>query len=246
MDKPIVFFDLETTGVSITSDHIVELYAAKWQNGTVIGELHMFFNPGIPMPIDAYNVHHIGDEFLADKPFFADKANEIAEFFGDNYVCGHNVKKFDVPMLSEHLHHCGIAWPTDTANILDTYAVERVLTSHSLIETYKRYFGADYQDIIGEAHGAKADTLATMGVFDSQCKVLNIKDAADFYEAGKPDKRQADLTGSLVYDDSGDICWNFGKHIGRKVKDTPDYANWVLSSSFSSITKMMVQKALTT
>jgi DNA polymerase-3 subunit epsilon len=247
--KPIIFFDTETTGLSTVTDRIVELYAAKVQNGDVIAEYHQFFNPGFPVPQEAINVHHITNEFLADKPSFESKALEIAEFFKDCYVCGHNGRKYDVPLLSEELGRAGIVWPTDLTTILDTYQVEKTLLSHSLIATYKRYFGKDYSETIGDAHGAKADTLATIAVFKEQCKRIDAdastqKGIDAFYKAGRPDEHQADVAGNLVYDDAHELCWNFGKNRGRKVKDTFSYATWVLGQNFAASTKALIRKEL--
>lgn len=246
--KDIVFFDLETTGLDTTTDRIVELYAIRLSHSGAKRDLHYFFNPGMPMPAEAEAVHHISDDMLADKPVFSDKAQEVFEFFSNCYVCGHNVLGYDCVMLSEELSRAGFAWPASNKQILDTYKVERVLRSHSLIATYKRYFGVDYSETIGQAHGAKADVLATIEVFKKQVEECKLSiDADDFEEqyrqVGKPNDDIVDIAGNLVLID-GKICFNFGKNKGRPVADCRAYAAWVLGQSFASSTKAIIRQII--
>lgn len=246
--KDIVFFDLETTGLNTVTDRIVELYAKRISPDGSERELHQFFNPGMPMPAEAEAVHHISDTMLADKPAFADKAKEVFDFFSDCYICGHNVLGYDCVMLSEELSRSGFIWPADKKLILDTYKVEKKLRSHSLIATYKRYFGVDYSETIGQAHGAKADVLATIEVFKKQleeCQIDLVTDEAaeQYRQVGKPDDNVVDIAGNLVLI-NGEICFNFGKNKGQPVKLCRDYAMWMLGQSFASSTKAIIKQII--
>lgn len=246
--KDIVFFDLETTGLNTVTDRIVELYAKRLSPDGSERELHQFFNPGFPMPAEAEAVHHISNAMLADKPAFADKAKEVFDFFSDCYACGHNALNYDCVMLSEELSRSGFIWPADKKLILDTYKVEKTLRSHSLIATYKRYFGVDYSETIGQAHGAKADVLATIEVFKKQideCKIdLGTEESAEQYrQVGKPDDNVVDLAGNLILINDV-ICFNFGKNKGQPVADNPSYAMWMLRSDFAASTKAIIRQIL--
>jgi DNA polymerase-3 subunit epsilon len=247
--KPVVFFDTETTGLDVYTERIVELYMRKVdvQTGNVLGEYHQFFNPGRPIPQEAVNVHHITDEDVKDCPRFAEKAQEVADFIKDCYICGHNSNKYDVLLLSEELGRARVAFKFDKSLLLDTYQVERQLMSHSLIATYKRYKGKDYSETIGDAHGAKADTLATIEVFNEQMSRIEHTEeqiGEQFRKAGNPNDNEIDLAGNLVKNADGVPCYNFGKNKGRPVKSDTGYAMWMLQSNFPTDTKLCLQQIL--
>lgn len=246
--RPVVFFDTETTGLDVFTDKIVELYMRKVNPETmeVLGEIHQFLNPGRPIPVEAMNVHHITNEQVKDCPSFRDIAQEVVDFIKDCYICGHNSNKYDVLLLSEEIGRARVPFKFDKSLLLDTYQVEKALMPHTLIATYKRYFGKDYAETIGDAHGAKADTLATIAVFGKQLERITIDDNAcdAFRAAGNPNDNEIDLAGNLVKNADGVPCYNFGKNKGKPVKSEVGYAMWMLQSSFPTDTKLCLQQIL--
>lgn len=250
--KPIVFFDLETTGTDVVKDRIIEIYLCKMNiDGNIVDELYTYINPERFIPKEATDVHHITNEMVKDAPTFATKGQEILKFVEGCYICGHNSNKFDVVMLSEEFTRVGLRWSFSFSDLLDTYMVERAIESHSLVETYKRYYGKDYSETIGDAHGAKADTLAVVDVFKAQLARLNLQEALSaenlekFRQTGKPNENQVDLAGYLTKAPDGTILYNFGKNKGQAVKADIGYANWMLGQSFPLNTKQWLRYILT-
>lgn len=250
MNKPIIVFDVETTGTDVCRDRIVELYACKILPPAkeVKEELHLFFNPGFPMSEEVIAVHGITDEQVANCPAFADKANAVFSFFDGCMLAGHNITKFDVLILAEEFNRAGYAWDVKFADILDTYAIEKAMHSHSLIASYKRYYGVDYDTVYGKAHGAKADTLANVDVMLAQLNELGIafEDAElpKYQAVGGDNSNKVDLAGMLIRNDNGEVCYNFGKHKGQPVLQQRGYANWMLCENFHSSTKAVLRKLL--
>lgn len=248
--KQIVFFDTETTGLSITKDKIVELYMAKFDFSTAerkVAELHLFLNPGFPMPPEAEAVHHISDVFLADKPKFRDVADSILQFVSGCLLCGHNSNKYDVLLLVEEFANAGIDWRPANEQLLDTLAAERAICAHNLIATYKRYYGHDYSGDFGEAHGAKADTLATEKVFVKQILELGTTFDNDGFERHRTAGKcvdTIDIAGMLRRDNNGVICYTFGKNAGKPVLHDRNYARWMLANDFSADTKTCLRLIL--
>lgn len=235
----IVFFDIETTGLDTVQDQIVEIALVKVDADSfdIIDELCLRIKPDAPMNPDAQAVHGISMEDLANCPKFAEVAQQIYDFISNCYVCGHNIMRFDALMLSEEFSKCGIVWPTDKSMLLDTYIVEKTLMSHSLIATYKRYFGEDYQDTIGKAHGAHADTLATVKVMQAQMAKHNINSIKDVNDMSV-NALQVDLAGKLARKTpDGPICYTFGKYANMPVLHDIGYAKWMLGQAFPSETK---------
>lgn len=260
MSEPIInFFDVETTGLNTTTDQIVELYIAKTKGLKIIDELHLFIKPTCPMTPAAEAVHHISIDSLADKPVFAEVAKQIYDFLGfqangrtSEYFAGHNVVKFDIIMLAEQFAKASMPILISQCQIIDTCAIERGLFPHTLIAAYKRYYGKDYSETIGDAHGAKADTLATIDVAKAQtAKVLHELPILDTPEsidtlrhAGRTNDNFADLLGLLIVDADGKLRFNFGKCNGQLVTENLGYAKWMLTQQFPSDTKALLMMYL--
>lgn len=239
LTKPIVFFDLETTGIDPVNDRIVQIAVIKkLPNGDAI-EKEMLINPEIPIPIGATDVHGITDEMVADKPKFRQVAKAIFEFFEDCDIAGYNSNHFDVPFLASSFERCGIVFPSEDSKLIDMLAIERKLNSNTLEEVYKRYTGS----ILLDAHDALADVRATLTVFEHQIKRLP-KSVEEIELLQNDGKKRADIAGRLLYDDDDNLCFAFGKHKGKKVRLNVDYAHWMLGQNFPEQTKVMIRKEI--
>jgi DNA polymerase-3 subunit epsilon len=266
LSKPIVFFDLETTGIDVVKDSIIELAMIKVKTVQTLMDifmhrdnqskdienlesLHKFCNPGKPIPPEVIAIHGITDERVAQCPKFAEIAPQEKALVDGCYLCGFNSDRFDTIMLVEEMNRANVPLVIDKSMLLDAYKVEKQLCSRTLIATYKRYYEQDYGSVIGSAHGAKADTIATIAVFAAQFhKLANDANDLDICEnyrlSGKPNDKQIDLAGFLAYNDNHEACFTFGKYKGQTVKQNWSYASWMLSSSFPTETKQVIRDIL--
>lgn len=226
--RPIVFFDLETTGVDVEHDRIVSVGIVKrFPNGKT-EEYEFFINPGRPIPPEATAVHGINDEKVADCPSFKDVANQIYAIFVDSDVAGFNSNRFDCPFLFTELARAGIIWEYTKHHFVDVFVMYSRINERTLAAAYQQYIGGDF-----DAHDAIADVKATIEVFDAMLDEhedlpLTV-DALDLY-CGY-DKQRADLSGKFYWDD--DILrFNFGPKKDEPVKDHPGMIDWILSKDF--------------
>ena len=239
--RPIVFFDLETTGVSTTNDRIVQIGAIKLLADGTEEVKNVIINPTIPIPAGATVVHGIGDEDVQDKPKFRQIAKSFLKWLSGCDLAGYNSDNFDVPLLIEEFARVGITFPEEGTSFIDVLKIERMVCSHKLGNTYQRYTGEELED----AHDALADIRATLTIFQKQLEKnpdLPIE-AADIDLLCQGENRRVDFAGKL-YEKEGQVYWRFGKHKDKLVSKTASYANWVLGSDFPSETKAQIRKVL--
>lgn len=238
LKRPIVFFDLETTGTNVTRDRIVEIsYIKVYPDGTE-EERQMLVNPGMPIPAESTAVHHITDEMVADKPKFADIAPLLREMFTGSDIAGFNSNKFDVPMLIEEFSRVGMRFDVFNRKFVDVQNIFHKMEPRTLIAAYKFYCGLDLTD----AHSAKADTRATYEVLKKQLEKYedlpnDVEGLNDFSRI----KGSVDLSARVVRNDNGVEVFNFGKHKGKPVKEVfksePSFYHWVMQGDFPKDTK---------
>jgi DNA polymerase-3 subunit epsilon len=244
LERPIIFFDLETTGLTIGKDHIVELcYIRLEPNGCERAET-LRFNPGMPIPKEASAVHGITNEDVKDCPTFAQKAKELAKVFEDCDLAGYNSNRFDVPMLAEEFALCGIDIRIHEKKLVDVQNIFHKMEQRTLVAAYKFYCGKDLEN----AHSALADTRATLEVLEAQLDRYpdtlrnDVPFLADFTQMF----RGVDLACRFVYDEKGVEIVNFGKHKGEPVKDVlkkdPNYKAWILQGDFTINTKQTLER----
>lgn len=239
--KPIVFFDLETTGVSTTYDRIVQIGAIKVHPDGTEEIKNVLINPTIPIPAGAAAVHGISDEDVKDKPEFRRIAKSFLKWLSGCDLAGYNSDNFDVPMLVEEFSRVGITFPEPDTCFIDVLKIERLVCSHKLGETYKRYTGEELID----AHDAIADIRATVAIFNKQLAnnpELPV-DAAGLDAYCQGEFKRVDFAGKL-YEKEGDAYWKFGKYRDKLVKETREYCRWVLNSDFPAETKMQIRRIL--
>ncbi len=238
LKKPIIFFDLETTGINLMSDRIVEISLIKvMPNGEEIEKTRRI-NPGVHIPEEASSIHGIYDEDVASCPMFKQVAKDLANIFTGCDIAGFNSNRFDVPMLDQEFRRAGVKFDFSKARFIDVQTIFHKREPRNLIAAYKFYCGKD----LTEAHSASADTRATYEVLMAQYDRYDDlpKDMAQLseYSGGN---RCVDLMGRLVYDDQGREIINFGKYKGCVAADVlrkdPGYYSWILQGDFSDNTK---------
>lgn len=238
--KPIVFFDIETTGQDPAKDKIVSIAVLKVFPDGKREEKSIFMNPGRPIPAAATEINKITDEMVKDKPPFSQYARAMFDFFEGCDIGGFNCIRFDVPLLSEEFARCGMNFPDPNAKLVDVCVIYHKKEPRNLSAGYKFYVGKEMKD----AHNAQADINATFEIFLKQLEFYeDLKDFDAVTSFCKLDNR-VDLAGKILRDTEGDYIYSFGKHRGVKVKTASDYAQWMLTADFSINTKTVIRGIL--
>ena len=241
LTKPICFFDLETTGVNITTDRIVEISILKVHpNGKE--ESHTWrVNPTIPIPPEVTLVHGISDADVADKPTFKELAKEIYSLIRDADLGGFNSNRFDIPLLAEELLRAGIDFDMKNRVSVDVQTIFHKMEQRTLSAAYKFYCDKNLED----AHSAEADTRATYEVLKAQIERYDeLQNDTKFLAEFSSRKQFADFAGFIVYNKDGEECFSFGKHKGKTVNEVldsePGYFGWLLDADFPLYTKKVL------
>lgn len=241
IEKAIIFFDLETTGVSVDNDRIVQIACIKIEaDGTKI-EKQLLINPTIPIPKEASDVHGITDEMVKDAPKFVNISKSIYAFFEGCDIGGFNSDNFDVPMLMTEFERVGLTFPNWDCVFVDVLKYERHLRPNKLVDVYKRYTGED----LDGAHDAMNDVRATLAVLVHQVEGKDDITPSEIDLICQGDRKRFDVAGKCYYDKEGAVRWSFGKNINKLVKDDLGYVNWVLTNSFPSETKAKLRELIT-
>lgn len=236
LTRPLVTFDLESTGPRPLIDRIVQIGVIRTEPSGSETLMDLLINPGMPIPADASAVHGITDAMVATAPWFADVAAEVAEIFAGCDLHGFNLRAFDVPMLRREFARAGVAWPCEDARVVDSFAIFREREPRNLGAAVRWY--CDGREHVG-AHTALADARASLDVLRGQLARypdLAAMDmtALDLASGGRrPD--WAVENGQLRWRDDGDLYIAFGKHEGRRLVDMDDgFLRWVLRADFPS------------
>jgi len=234
-EKPIAFFDLETTGVSVATDRIVEISIVKVFPD---GNREVFtkrVNPTIPISPEATAVHGITNEDVANEPTFSEIAREVSAFFTGCDMAGYNIMRFDLPMLVEEMLRAGAKhFPRPGARFIDAMSIFHHYEKRDLTAALKFYCNKDLAD----AHSAEADTLATVDVLNAQIDKYGLgNDVAKLQEISMRGKEVVDYAGKFTRNEKGDIVFTFGKNKGKRVVDDPSYVKWMCKSEFTRDTK---------
>ncbi|MBT3243446.1 MAG: 3'-5' exonuclease [Bacteroidetes bacterium] len=243
LTKPIVFFDIESTGIDVVSDRIVEISFLKISPDGKEEVKTMRINPTIPIPPVVTEIHGIKDSDVADEPTFADRAKEIASFLKGSDLGGYNSNRFDIPMLAEEFARAGDDIDLKKMRFIDVQVIFFKMEPRSLTAAYKFY--CDKQ--LDNAHSAEADTRATWEVFKSQLvKYPTLSSTIDGLSEFSAATRNADFLGRIIFDKDGVELINFGKHKGKKVTDVfqkePSYYRWMMDGNFPEYTKRVITR----
>ncbi|HRH33469.1 MAG TPA: exonuclease domain-containing protein [Catalimonadaceae bacterium] len=253
LKKPLAFFDLESTGINTNQDRIVEISILKAMPDGETQTRTWRINPEMKIPFETTLIHGISDEDVANEPTFKKAGQEIARFLDGCDLAGYNSVKFDLPMLVEEFMRCDIEFDFSKRRMVDAQKIFHYMEPRNLAAAYKFYCGRD-MDEDGRAHSADFDTLVTFKVLEEQVKryegqsrkdekgnsffpVQNDVEVLDKLSRGN----QFDLAGRMVYDEKGNVVFNFGKHKGKVVTDVfrqePSYYDWMMRGDFARDTK---------
>lgn len=243
LTKPIVFFDLETTGLDITKDRIIEISILKIYPDQKKETYTRRINPTIPISEAAKNITGITDEDVKDKPTFKEVANEILEFIGNADIAGYNSNRFDLPLLAEEFARCDIDFDVKNRNIIDVQVIYHKKEQRTLSAAYKFYCNKDLE----KAHSAQADTNATYEILLQQIqKYDDLKNDIKELSRFSYHNRNADFAGRIIYNENNEEVFNFGKYKGKKVeeilKKDPGYYGWMMNADFPLTTKQIITK----
>lgn len=244
MNRPIVFFDLETTGLDVANDRIVSIALRKY---TSIGgfcelEFYTIVNPGIPIPAEATKVHSITNEEAAKWPTFRTIAPQLYRDIDGCDIGGYNVINFDIPFLWEEFFRNDFVLDVSSVNIIDPGNIFKKKEERVLSAAVKFYFGRE----MGGAHNAATDIRETVNVFEAQLKRYSDVGAMtpeQLAEFSRFDNR-VDLAGKIVRNEKGEPVYNIGKAKGKRVVDDLGFGYWMLGKDFTQETKLAVQRLL--
>ena len=244
LNRPMVFFDLETTGTNISTDRIVEISVVKvMPDGEQIVRTRRI-NPEMPIPADATAVHHITDEDVKDCPSFRQVAKSLREFMVGCDFCGFNSNRFDLPLLAEEFLRAGVEIDFfDKAKYVDVQNIFHKKEERTLVAAYRFYCGKELE----AAHSANADTMATYEVLCAQLdKYGDLENSVEFLSEFSSRGKSADFAGRIGYDNEGKEIFTFGKYKGQRVEDIfakePSYYDWMMNGDFPQYTKRVITK----
>lgn len=250
LKNPLVVFDLETTGISISNDRIIEYSFVKIHPNQEKEVRTQRIHPTVPIPVESSLIHGIYDKDVADAPTFKDVAKTLAKWLEGCDLAGFNVIRFDVPMLVEEFLRVDVNFETKNRKLVDAQRFFHLMEKRNLSAAYKFYC----DKTLDNAHSAEADTLATLAVLESQVERYDkmevndnlgkkIGDFANDMEVlhNLTFTKMADLAGRMVYNNNDEIVFNFGKHRGKLVsnvlKSEPSYFDWMMKGDFTRDTK---------
>lgn len=241
LTRPLVFFDLETTGVNVACDKIVEISIIKLQPDGKREIKTRRVNPGIPIPPECTAVHGISDEDVKDEPTFKALAKSLAQFIGNSDLAGFNSNKFDVPLLVEEFLRADVDFDLQNRRLIDVQTIFHKMEQRTLGAAYKFYCDKE----LINAHSAEADTIATQEILEAQLeRYENLENDVDFLAEFSCHNKTVDLMGRIILDEQGIEIFNFGKHKGISVekilKDQPSYYSWMMDGDFPLYTKKVL------
>lgn len=244
LKNPLVFFDLETTGININTDRIVEIcYLKVYPNGNEESKT-MRINPEMHIPEQSSAVHGIYDEDVADCPTFKEVAKQIAHDIEGCDIAGFNSNRFDVPLLAEEFLRAGVDIDMSRRKFIDVQVIYHKLEQRTLSAAYKFYCDKNLED----AHTAEADTRATYEVLKAQLDRYPeaLQNDMAFLSEYSSFTRNVDFAGRMVYNEDNIPTFNFGKYKGKNVEEVlrkdPGYYSWMLQGDFTLNTKQMLTR----
>ncbi len=238
LKNPLIFFDLETTGLDVCKDRIVQIAYIKVNPNGTEEEKSFLVNPEMPIPEEATAIHGISDADVADKPTFKELANTLIKDFKGSDIAGYNSNKFDLPLLAEEFLRAGADIDLSRCKKIDVQTIYHKKEQRTLSAAYKFYCEKDLTD----AHDAMADTRATYEVLKSQLdKYEDLQNDMAYLSEFTSQNKNVDFSGRLVYNEKGEEIINFGKYKGqlasKVLKDDPGYYGWILQADFPLATK---------
>lgn len=258
LTKPLVFFDLETTGVNPASDRIIDMAALKANvNGTIETKTWRV-NPGVPIPEATTKIHGIKNEDVADAPFFATVAPQILDFIGAADLGGYNSTRFDIPLLIEEFMRADFDFDLKNRKLIDAQHIFYMMEPRTLSAAYKFYCGKKLEN----AHSALADIKATYEVFLAQIekykgveietkdgkRITPIHNNINTLATHISDNKSVDLVGRVSLNEKGIEVFNFGKYKDKSIEEVfkkePSYYHWMMQGDFTHYTKKIITQIM--
>jgi len=241
LKNPLVFFDLETTGINVSTDRIVELsYLKIYPDGTEETKTFLI-NPTIPIPSNVTAIHGIKDEDVKDAPTFVEVAKSLSKILEGSDIAGYNSNKFDIPLLAEELIRADVDLDLKKRKFIDVQVIFHKKEQRTLGAAYQFYCNKE----LVNAHSAEADTRATFEILEAQLDKYddlpnNVEELSKFSSHNK----NVDYVGRIIMDESGIERFNFGRYKGVAVEDVftkdPAYYGWMMNNDFPLYTKKVL------
>lgn len=259
LDRDLVFFDVETTGLHVIRDRIIQLAMIKYKKGGGTEDLNVLINPGVPISEESFRIHGISNDMVRNKPTFSQLASKIFEFIKGADLAGYNSNRFDVPILMEEMSRCGFDLEIDNRRLIDVQRIFYRMEPRTLRAAYQFYCNKEIEN----AHDAMSDIKATVEVLEGMLEKYKNSDLSN--EDGsiieKPiqnnvkklheftnDVKILDATQRLKYNEQGEVVFAFGKYLGQLVGKTlyedRNYFYWIQEKEFSFQVKELVKKLL--
>lgn len=241
LTKPLAFFDLETTGVNVANDRIVEISILKIFPDQHEESITYLVNPTIPIPDKVSKIHGIYDKDIADKPTFKELAPKIITYLEGCDLGGYNSNMFDVPLLAEEFLRADVDFDMHKRKMIDVQVVFHKMEPRTLTAAYKFFCNKD----LVNAHSAEADTKATYEIFKAQIdRYDDLPNDMDYIAKFARYNKFADLAGRIIFDEKDNEIFNFGKYKGKKVEEiinaNPGYYRWMMDGDFPLYTKKIL------
>jgi len=245
--NPICFFDLETTGLTINEDKIIEIYIKKINTDRTTEEFYSKINPeGKEIRLEAFGKHGIKLEDLENEPTFKEIATDVLDFISGCDLGGYNIVEFDIPLLMTEFDRVGINYNFRKVKIFDSKIIYWKMEPRTLEGAYYSFTGKQMEN----AHQASSDVNATIEIFEKQLEKYQLEPTPETIHNISIDSNFIDFSRKFEYDENRNIIITFGKYKGETVTDIyeydPNYFNWILNSDFSLDTKKIVKKILKT
>ncbi|MEI8053482.1 MAG: 3'-5' exonuclease [Bacteroidota bacterium] len=245
LKRPIAFIDLETTGISLSSDRIVEIAIIKVMPDNSRTVKRKLLNPEMLIPKTSSDIHGITDEMVKDAPTFKQAGNEIKQFLDNCDLGGYNSNRFDIPILMEEFLRAGMDVDLSTRRMVDVQHIFYTMEPRTLSAAYKYYCQKELEN----AHSAEADVSATIDVLFSQItRYEKLGNSVDSILSAIGEEKIVDYARRFLFDEKGVEVFNFGKYKGRSVKDVlknePQYYDWMMKGDFPLHTKQKLTEIL--
>lgn len=256
LKKPIAFFDIESTGLNVAKDRIIELSILKVDTNNIRTSKTWVVNPEYPISAEASSIHGFTYDDVKDKPKFKQIAKEVDDFLANCDLAGYNSLKFDIPMLVEEFLRSEVDFDVSSRKLVDVQNIFMKMEQRTLSAAVKFFLGKPLED----AHSAEADVMATYEVLKAQIEKYDNTEYTDkLGNTSKPVKnditalaefsshhKNVDLMGQIVYNENGEELINFGKHKGKTVKEVflnePSYYSWMMNADFPLYTKKIITR----
>ena len=241
LKRPVAFIDLETTGINIISDRIVEISVLKIDTGGEEEWFESLVNPEMPIPAKATSIHGISDADVASSPRFRDIAKNLSVFLEGWDLAGYNANKFDIPVLAEEFLRVNLDFDFRRRRYVDVQVIFHKKEQRTLSAAYLFYCERKLEN----AHSASADTRATYEILKAQLdRYPDLENDIEKLSTFSSYNTSADFVGRIIYDEKGNEVFNFGKYKGMLVekvlKDDPSYYSWMMNGDFSLYTKKVL------